>query len=80
MTSPSIRTILMTASLGLTLGISAAYTPQAEAKPIKTFKVGAWNGTVQVSSKTGEFTHCTGTARYNSGIKLIFSINRDFCT
>ncbi len=77
MTAPSIRTILMSASLGLTLSLSAAYAPQAQAKPIKTFQIGAWKGTVQVSSKTGEFTHCTGSASYNSGIKLIFSINRD---
>lgn len=77
MNNRNFRRTVLSSSLGMVLAFSAVASISAEARTYKTFKVGAWSGIAHVSSKTGAFTHCTGSARYNSGIKLIFSISRN---
>ncbi|MEM7302697.1 MAG: hypothetical protein AAF468_16595 [Pseudomonadota bacterium] len=76
-TNSSIRSSIIFASIGAAIAATAFMTESAEAKTYQTFSVGAWKGTVQVDAQTGQFTHCTGSARYRSGIKLIFSISRN---
>ncbi len=42
----------------------------------KNLKFGAWSGGVYVSDKTGAFSHCVVSAKYKSGITLLFSITK----
>lgn len=49
----------------------------AEAALYKRLSTGAWKGGIYVSNKTGEFSHCAVSAKYKSGITLLFSVTRN---
>ena len=49
----------------------------ASAEQITQFNIGNWNSGAYTHTETGEFSHCAATAHYQSGISLIFAINRD---
>lgn len=48
----------------------------AEASRYKKISFGIWKGGVFISNKTGKFSHCAVSARYKSGITLLFSVTR----
>jgi hypothetical protein len=48
----------------------------AEAKLYRSLSIGSWKGGVYTSNKTGEFSHCAVSAKYKSGITLLFSVTR----
>lgn len=50
---------------------------EASAKTYSKFKVGNWQGSIQINSQTGAFTHCVASAHYKSGISLLFSVNKN---
>ena len=48
----------------------------ADARSIRREKINNWNIGVYVSDSTDRFTHCAASAKYKSGITLLFSVNR----
>ncbi|MBR1216556.1 hypothetical protein JQ557_01030 [Bradyrhizobium sp. U87765 SZCCT0131] len=56
----------------LLLGLSTA----GHAKTIKTFEVGGWSAGAYTDE--GKFSHCAGTAGYNSGIHVTVLIGRKY--
>jgi len=72
LTAYSAPLIALTAALALQL------TPQpAAAKQIEPLKVGNWKGGAYSNNNTGRFSHCAASAKYKSGITLLFSVTRD---
>jgi hypothetical protein len=63
--------------LWLLVLLTAGYVSQAEAAVISTFKVGHWNGAAYATD-SGSFSHCAAGMRFNSGITVLFSINKSF--
>lgn len=43
---------------------------------LRTFNVSGWQA--NAFARSGQFTHCAASARYNSGVAMIFSINRSY--
>lgn len=49
----------------------------ADARSIRREKLNNWDIGVYVSDSTNRFTHCASSAKYKSGITLLFSVNRN---
>lgn len=50
----------------------------ADAKTMYKFRSGPWNASAHTNNKTGAFSHCAASAKYKSGITLVFSVNRNY--
>ena len=50
----------------------------AFAKPIRLFKIYNWKAGAYASNTTNQFSHCAASAKYKSGITVLFSINRKY--
>jgi hypothetical protein len=50
----------------------------AKAATITNYKVSSWDLAAFSDDKTGRFTHCAASARYRSGILLLFSVSDTF--
>ncbi|SDT13160.1 hypothetical protein [Bradyrhizobium canariense] len=64
------------------LGLAAiicwiAFQP-SEAAQLKHFKVGAWDSGAYSDGPQGKFSHCAGSASYNSGVIVTLLINREY--
>ena len=66
------------AVVGIAAGVLVLGAPAAQAKQMYGFKSGVWQGGAYSSNKTGNFSHCAASARYKSGITLVFSVNRSY--
>jgi hypothetical protein len=53
------------------------FASQADAVTVRTFKAGSWDASVH-ADEAGNFTHCTASADYKSGVTVIFSISKSF--
>lgn len=61
-----------TAAAGIALGASAASSAE-----IAKLRIGNWQGGAFSNDQNGTFSHCAASARYNSGITLVFSISNN---
>src|SRR5262245_61332958 len=50
----------------------------ANADTIRNFAVAGWNVTAHTQDGTSVFSHCAAGARYNSGIFMMFAVNRQY--
>ena len=66
-----LRRLVAGVCLGL---ISVSYSSAATQR---NFRVGAWEVGIYSNDSTGEFSHCTGSATYKSGITVGFSISKN---
>ncbi|GMG85258.1 hypothetical protein LNKW23_44750 [Paralimibaculum aggregatum] len=68
-------------ALGLALALGAAAplapAPLAAAAEIAPLRLGNWQGGAYSDDRTGAFSHCAASARYRSGITLLFSVTRE---
>ena len=48
----------------------------ASAEKIANLKAGSWSGGAYTNNATGAFSHCAASARYKSGISLLFAVTR----
>jgi hypothetical protein len=72
--SPAILAAsILAASLATTLLASGS----ASGAEIVKLRVGNWNGGAFSNDSTGKFSHCAASARYKSGITLLFSVTAD---
>lgn len=55
---------------------SLALSTNAEASRLKKIQFGGWKGGVYINDKTGAFSHCVVSAKYKSGITLLFSVTK----
>ena len=60
----------------LVLGICVG--PSAQAEVLRKFQVANWRAGAYTFDGTRTFSHCAGGSTYNSGITVIFSINRSY--
>jgi hypothetical protein len=51
---------------------------QAHAAPLKHFKVGAWNSGAYSDDPGNSFSHCAGSASYNSGVIVTLIIDKTY--
>lgn len=65
----------LTKPLGVAL-LLIGMASTAEAAKIRSLDYGQWKGGVYINDKTGKFSHCVVSAKYKSGIKLLFSVTR----
>lgn len=49
----------------------------ASSAEIAKLKIGNWSGGAFTNNNTGAFSHCAASARYKSGITLVFSISNN---
>lgn len=63
-------------SAGLAAALLAGALP-AQAAEIAPLKIGNWKGGAYSSDQTGRFSHCAASAKYRSGIALLFSVSND---
>lgn len=52
------------------------FASTAHAAKYKNLNLGAWKGGIYASNKTGNFSHCVVSAKYKSGITLLFSVTK----
>lgn len=50
----------------------------AEARTVRRYDVAGWDVSVNADDKTGKFSSCLASARYNSGVDLLFMITDSF--
>lgn len=50
----------------------------AAAEQMRTFKVGNWHAAAFRDQGTKRFSHCAGAVTYNSGVGVIFSVDRGY--
>jgi hypothetical protein len=50
----------------------------AESKVLSRFKVANWNGAAYTRGDSENLSHCAASAKYRSGIYVLFSVNRRF--
>jgi hypothetical protein len=50
----------------------------AESKVLSRFKVANWKGAAYTRGDSENFSHCAASAKYRSGIYVLFSVNRRF--
>src|SRR5215467_3178807 len=55
-----------------------ALNAPAKAETIRNFQVGSWFAGAYTKSGTSTFSHCAASARYRSGIFVLFSVNRSY--
>ena len=55
-----------------------AWQGTAESKNLRPFKVANWNGGAYTRGDSDAFNHCAASAKYRSGIYVLFSVNRNF--
>ena len=58
--------------------IALAWQATAEGKTLRQFKVANWSGGAYTSGDSDTFNHCAASARYRSGIYMLFSVNRRY--
>src|SRR5262245_42105457 len=66
---------------GLAIGVLAlglCVESSAQAELLRNFQVANWFVGVYSSEGSKTFHHCAASAKYNSGISVLFSINRDY--
>ncbi len=61
----------------LVILLVSATVSTADARSIRREKLNNWDIGVYVSDSTNRFTHCASSAKYKSGITLLFSVNRN---
>jgi hypothetical protein len=61
----------------LVVVLTCAAVSSADARSIRREKLNNWDIGVYVSDSTNRFTHCASSAKYKSGITLLFSVNRN---
>lgn len=49
-----------------------------QAKPIREFNVAGWDGGAYADDQTGAFSHCAISAHYQSGVFLLFMVDREY--
>ncbi|MEE9315087.1 MAG: hypothetical protein V3V02_10605 [Rhizobiaceae bacterium] len=67
------RGIVIAAAIAV--GVGSLSSTFAHAAKYKSLKSGGWSGGVYVHNQTGKFKSCVMSAKYKSGIKLLFSVN-----
>lgn len=73
------RTGTRGALLALGVLVSSGFAgAEADAKVMYNFQTGPWKAGAYSSNRTGEFSHCAASARYKSGITLVFSVNKAY--
>ncbi|HRE20852.1 MAG TPA: hypothetical protein PKW21_07445 [Rhabdaerophilum sp.] len=60
------------AAAGIALGASAASSAE-----IAKLRIGNWQGGAFSNDQNGTFSHCAASARYKSGITLVFSVSNN---
>jgi hypothetical protein len=50
----------------------------AEGKTLGRFKIANWNGGAYTAGSSDTFNHCAASAKYRSGIYVLFSVNRRY--
>lgn len=63
-------------ALALLAGVSFGAAGSSAAE-ITKLKIGNWGGGAFTNDNTGAFSHCAASARYKSGITLLFSVTGD---
>ncbi len=66
---------VLAASLAITALCAFSGPALSETSVLDRFQVAGWNGEVYADQR-GEFSHCIVTAGYNSGIELMFVLDR----
>jgi hypothetical protein len=56
----------------------AGHCSSAQADVIRNFRVGLWFAGAYSFDGTRRFSHCAGLAPYESGVNILFSINRNY--
>lgn len=69
------RTMVRTAAMMAFTALTAA---PLSAEQFQSFKVGNWTVEAHADDTSGRFTHCASSVNYKSGIKLLFSIDRNW--
>jgi hypothetical protein len=64
--------------LGLAALVWLIALQPAQAALLKHFKVGAWDSGAYSDGTQGKFSHCAGSASYNSGIIVTLLINKEY--
>ena len=64
--------------LGLAIFMCLIALQPAQAALLKHFKVGAWESGAYSDDTQGKFSHCAGSANYNSGIIVTLLINKQY--
>ncbi len=62
----------------IALGLSLAASGTAQAKKIKSWKAGPWNGSTHTVKNSDRFSHCVISAKYKSGETLLFAITNKY--
>lgn len=63
---------VLAAAAGIALGTAAASSAE-----IAKLRIGNWQGGAFSNDQNGTFSHCAASARYKSGITLVFSVSND---
>ncbi|MBN8920840.1 MAG: hypothetical protein J0H62_09220 [Rhizobiales bacterium] len=50
----------------------------ASAETLRTFRIANWQAGAYTRQGSGEFNHCAASARYRSGVSMMFAINRNY--
>jgi hypothetical protein len=64
--------------IGLAIGLCLISLQAADAGTLKRFKVGSWDSGAYSDGTRGKFTHCAGSAKYDSGIIVTLIINKEY--
>lgn len=67
----------MTRRVALLAGILVLSSGPVQSAQLRSFQIGEWTAGAYSSNKTGEFNHCAASARYKSGISVLFSVNKN---
>ncbi len=67
-----VKSMIAAALLGIASGSQSAVSAE-----IAKLKIGNWDGGAFTNDSTGAFSHCAASARYKSGITLLFSVTGD---
>ncbi|MEM7429635.1 MAG: hypothetical protein AAF441_26480 [Pseudomonadota bacterium] len=71
MTTLSTRIAAAAATIAAAFALTTA---TASAEKIANFSSGGWKGGAYTNRQSGNFSHCAATARYKSGVTLVFSV------
>lgn len=67
-----IGLVTLAAAAGIAFGATAASSAE-----IAKLRIGNWQGGAFSNDQNGTFSHCAASARYKSGITLVFSVSND---
>lgn len=70
-----LTTRIASAAAIFAAALTSTATP-ASAEKIANLSAGAWKGGAYTNNATGAFSHCAASARYKSGISLLFAVTR----